>query len=302
MDGSTVSRLFRFLQQANNKLLRVVAMGVLLGTTTIGVGVTIALTAGEGGKSRWAIVGRSALSFIAATSAELAAATIIYLASVTWIMPELKRIEDEMLANDNVVDPLYERICKKIEELKSPHVTEYKSQFHLTDLDKEIVDATTIDVCVQGWDGLVTHHKEAWVRFLRDKRGQVNLILPKVVKDSKTIEHMMQRLGRPRIMQVNEINNTYAELQKLNPVGEPHGKITRYDYEPMIWYCLIRIDNRIAYLSCYEHIDGGEVESPFLRIRLDRLPLIRAWIDKELVGMKGKSSVGTTISVAEPKP
>jgi hypothetical protein len=61
--------------------------------------------------------------------------------------------------------------------------------------------------------------------------------------------------------------------------------ITPYDVEPMLWYCLIRIDKRVAYISLYEHAHGPVTDSPTFEIVLDHFPMTKTWIEKEIDGL-----------------
>lgn len=292
-DASPIG-LLDALMQLNKQLLGLVILGVLVASIFVGV-VTLVFLAPTKSNNPW---GYGLLAFAAGFFVNLAAASAIYLVSLKWIIPKIKQLEARRSAEKLVVDPLSNKIddvlkelSAKIDKIKISDVKEYISQFQLTDFDQDITHANHIDVCVQGWDGMVKHHKQAWEQFL-SRNGEVNLILPKVIQDGRNTDpmpHIQYRLGnRTRAKQTDEINDTYKALSGISSgeVCRGRGTIRRWDYEPMIWYCLILIDMSVAYISCYEHVVAdGAIQAPFLRINLERFPSMKKWMRKEVTDM-----------------
>ncbi len=53
----------------------------------------------------------------------------------------------------------------------------------------------------------------------------------------------------------------------------------------MIWYCLIRVDDNVAYLSVYESFRRAGIGSPIYEIDLSRCKHTKNWIIRELEGL-----------------
>src|SRR5437588_802015 len=123
------------LIQLNRQLLGTVVLFICIGSIILSIVSTQLSTADNTWIEWW---GHGALVFLASFLVNLAAASAIYLASLRWVIPKIKEIESKQSAQILIVDPLYNRISAKLDEMKMSDVKEYPSQFDLTpDFDKD---------------------------------------------------------------------------------------------------------------------------------------------------------------------
>jgi hypothetical protein len=212
------------------------------------------------------------LEFSASVLGNVATAAVLYVISYLgiqkWRDVQAKQQEQRISSCVN----------KSLDEWKAGGINEYPT-LRAVDWKAAILSADhTIDVCVQGWDGLVDHYREDWAEFFR-KGGQANLILPD--EESGAVRYMADRLKRSVEDQKTEIHNTHRWLTDIQKEWNS-GSVQLHPVSAMIWYCLIRIDGRVAYLSFYEHDHGTFTDSPVFQMTLERFPKTRAWIDKEM--------------------
>lgn len=228
--------------------------------------------------------------FLSSFLANLASAAVVYLVSYGSIR-KLRNLQDREAAQSMVVAPMEERVrlCVNdcFREWSAGGIREYQSVRKVNWAEVIRSADRSIDICVQGWDGLVKHNWEEWKEFFA-KNGQVNLFLPSVpesIGESKILPFVAERLNRTEPEQAKEIRNTQEFLQQIRDQAKV-GKVTLHPVEKMIWYCLIRVDEKVAYLSPYQHVYGPVTDSPTFEIWLDRYPATKGWIAKEINGLR----------------
>ena len=167
------------------------------------------------------------------------------------------------------------------ERLASIDVEEYQ---YLDDVPwaRYIRDAHKIDIVVQGlWDW--AKKPGPWLQFF-ENGGILNLILPQPQNDA-IVRPMADRLNKDIQDQRREIQGTSDVLNGFR--DGTNGKLNVCYVDKVLWYCAVRFDDRLLFLSFYEHFRYDKrIESPTYRVALVRQEHehTRKWINKELMG------------------
>ncbi|MFP5234349.1 MAG: hypothetical protein ACLGSD_00480 [Acidobacteriota bacterium] len=212
---------------------------------------------------------------------EIAAVAFGYWFSYTWPARQIREEALERQLKEFVVDPL--RTHFPYTGIKEHYP--WNESLHWGTI---IRNAKKIDICVQGWDSFFKSKTESWKEFFRNN-GTLNLIVPELeISEAReqTIFHMSDRMKRRNeSVQIAEIENTIKVVEDfIKDVRESSstvGQVYVRRAKPMLWYCLIRVDDEVAYLSVYEQCRGVGIGSPIYEIDLSRCQYTRKWINKE---------------------
>ncbi len=231
--------------------------------------------------------GQSIGAFGATVLAETAAAAFAYLISYFGFARAYSEMETKQQLLEYVVDPIKDHI-------KQPGgITEYQP-WNRVPWNDDIANACQIDLCVQGWDSLVHQCMDSFIIFFR-KGGVLHLILPDLTSSSTkedTMYHMRYRMKKTDVQQRAEIENTLSRLEDAKRQAN-NGTIVPHRVKPMLWYCLMRMDDTCAYISLYEQDrQYGTIQAPVYKVQLAKYPKTRDWITKELTHLRSFPATG----------
>lgn len=279
------------LLHAASRSLRLTVILASLMATAVGVGVVWLLL--PPGLSGWGALPYCIAYFLTSFAANIAAGGIVFWISGSYLR-KITDAQQRRLAERIILDPMEARmracVLKCLAEAGQSGVTEKESVDSVP--WAEVIDGAqhTIDVCVQGWDGFIHKHKGPWSRFLRDRQGTVNLILPRPTAANRSILHIAARRGVEIEAQLHEIAQTAVILDEIAAACNAASRVATHYVDAMIWYCLIRVDGKTAYLSFYEHVREGTLNSPVFVMQLDRFTVFDGWVSKELDGLTKKAA------------
>lgn len=139
---------------------------------------------------------------------------------------------------------------------------------------------------------IMVHYFDTWIRNNDDfleavfrRSGTIRLIIPNF-NNYNLVQSIKQRFPEYSYNHVKDkIENTKNKLDLIIQRAGA-GNLEVYQTEERVYYCGIRIDEKVIVLSNYDHIrDKMKIEAPTFLFEISKQPGINDWFQKELEGL-----------------
>jgi hypothetical protein len=155
-------------------------------------------------------------------------------------------------------------------------------KFDDIDWMKIIKKSSQLDVIIHYLDTWTRNFSPALTDILK-RGGNIRVILPnhKQAELVYAINTRFPKLTEPEIS--TKISRTHEGLLQVLPDDRRNrGIIETYFTNKMIWYSAFCLDNKMLYLSPFEHERAIRIQSPVTEIDLDAYPEVRVWLQGEM--------------------
>lgn len=170
----------------------------------------------------------------------------------------------------------------QIESVENEGLIEFCDTYRQVDWNALISQANcSIVICVYFWDKWVKQHEEVLCDFLKKPEASIQFFFsgafPEVQRlfPNNTIEELKSK-----------IHNTYLPLQSFLKTHDLPANKVKVHYLPQpLNYSMQCIDDKTLLMSFFEMFRSTQVDSPSIRIDLDKAQNSRKFYKKELQGL-----------------
>ena len=187
----------------------------------------------------------------------------------------------KLINQDELSNSIVSGIIEEMSSRERQRGVKFFDQFYSLQWDNLLPSCSRLDICVHYFDNWVSQNRRPLLDFI-EKGGTIRIVLPNF-KNEEVVRQINSRFEEDSTEQriAEKINNTKSRLEVLQRESNRTNILEVYFTDHMIWYCGIRLDNRVLILSPFEHRRNMRVEAPVVIIQLDENREIREWFDKE---------------------
>jgi hypothetical protein len=148
----------------------------------------------------------------------------------------------------------------------------------------------SMDIAVCYWDSWVKSNWEHLIDFFK-RGGHIRLIIPSTTLEAavSSAHRNFPRYSRDRF--IEKVNDTARFMyQALTESGSYVGSLEVYFLKGGLNYAAIRVDNKVIYLSFYEHSNKVRIGAPSILLPLDSSEYLREYWSEEFASLFEQST------------
>ena len=153
--------------------------------------------------------------------------------------------------------------------------------FDRIDWNKHILNASRIKIIVHYLDSWTRYNSAALQGFFAGG-GRMQVIIPDY-GNPDLISHIQPRLPGLGFADVErKLRYTHENLTNIIPAEVAGDVVLETSFvDKIVWYSAFCLDDKVLFLSPFEHQRGVNIGSPVTEIDLETYPAIRAWLNRE---------------------
>jgi hypothetical protein len=153
--------------------------------------------------------------------------------------------------------------------------------FDHIDWDKRILNASQIKIIVHYLDSWTRYNSAALQGFFAGG-GRLQVVIPDY-ENPELIRNIQPRLPGLDVADVErKLRCTHENLINIIPAERAAEVVLETSFvDKIVWYSAFCIDDKVLFLSPFEHQRGVNIGSPVTEIDLETYPAIRAWLHRE---------------------